>query len=971
MLPFEEQILSDLLEDPHGGLVVVSAGLPLHSIAASLLIVHHSSSGSILFLSASDSQKSSVLQSLQRLQDPNPNPNLPSELAGDLPGNQRAALYSSGAAFFVTARVLIADLLFPRAPPGSISSLIILNAHRLSDTSPEAFIARLLRRHSPRASVVAFSDRPLPLSSGFSKPERILKSLYIKKLHLWPRFHVLVSADLEKDPPEVVDVRVPMTAAMKGVQSAALEAMGACLRELRRTNKVDVDDLTVENGLFKSFDEIVRQQLDPIWHTLGKKTKQLVNDLKTLRKLVDYLVRYDAVTFLKYLDTLRVSEGGKSIWIYAESSYKIFEFAKKRVYHVLRADGSKISMNSKSAANKKRRVNDDNNKNRENEASCSDGGKGHINSGVMLEEVLEEAPKWKVLRELLEEIEEERRKVALSREDELGIEDTGEDTGIVMVACKDERSCLQLEACITKGPHQVMREEWGKYLLGKAELHGLQKRSKKKNQEPKGFGILNGEVANGPYENTDPSSISKLENDALLAAASEISHLASEEISVGDGSDPCATRGRSRKCRGRGRGRSKKASSKGQTPINRHKNPGDDKVIGKGCSAIEIQGAEKDTEDATDLEERSLLDASTDKAVLRRHSKDHDISESVCAKPLPPVQFYALESDKHILDVWKPSAIVVYHPDIAFVREIEVYKAENPSRKLKVYFLFYEDSTEVQKFEASIRRENAAFESLIRQKSLMMIPVDQDGRCIGLKSSSEPDLHGLQNSQTRKAGGRKTVEKEMQVIVDMREFMSSLPNVLHQKGMRIIPVTLEVGDYVLSPMICVERKSITDLFQSFASGRLYHQVETMSANDISDDVSPTSIISKLSLLVLHFPRLRLVWSRSVHATAEIFASLKMNQDEPDETKAIRVGVPSEDGVIENDVRAENYNTSAVEFLRRLPGVTDSNYRALMDGCNSLAELALLPIERLAELMGGQKLARTLKDFLDAKFPTLL
>lgn len=57
--------------------------------------------------------------------------------------------------------------------------------------------------------------------------------------------------------------------------------------------------------------------------------------------------------------------------------------------------------------------------------------------------------------------------------------------------------------------------------------------------------------------------------------------------------------------------------------------------------------------------------------------------------------------------------------------------------------------------------------------------------------------------------------------------MSSLPNVLHQKGMRIIPITLEVGDYILSPLICVERKSIQDLFMSFASGRLYHQVETM------------------------------------------------------------------------------------------------------------------------------------------------
>ena len=38
---------------------------------------------------------------------------------------------------------------------------------------------------------------------------------------------------------------------------------------------------------------------------------------------------------------------------------------------------------------------------------------------------------------------------------------------------------------------------------------------------------------------------------------------------------------------------------------------------------------------------------------------------------------------------------------------------------------------------------------------------------------------------------------------------------------------------------------------------------------------------------------------------------------------------------------------------------------------SLAELAVLPEEKLAELMGGQKAARTLRDFLYAKYPTLL
>lgn len=40
----------------------------------------------------------------------------------------------------------------------------------------------------------------------------------------------------------------------------------------------------------------------------------------------------------------------------------------------------------------------------------------------------------------------------------------------------------------------------------------------------------------------------------------------------------------------------------------------------------------------------------------------------------------------------------------------------------------------------------------------------------------------------------------------------------------MVPATLEVGDFVLTPEIVVERKSVSDLFGSFASGRLYTQV---------------------------------------------------------------------------------------------------------------------------------------------------
>ncbi|GFP96491.1 DNA repair endonuclease uvh1 [Phtheirospermum japonicum] len=952
MIQFHEHIISDLLEEPIGGLVVLSAGLGLPKLISSLLTLHDPSQGSVLILNASPPQKNSIDVDSQF-------PSITAELAA----HHRLSLYTSGGIFFITARILIVDLLTQRLPTTSVAGIILLNAHSLTDTSTEAFIVRIMRSSHRAVYVRAFSDRPHAMVSGFAKAERILKCLFLRRFHLWPRFQVYVSEHLEKNPPEVIEVRVPMSPYMIGIQKAVIEVMDACLKEMRKTNKVDVEDLTVENGLFKSFDEIVRRQLDPIWHTLGKRTKQLVSDLRTLRKLLDYLARYDAVTYLKYLDSLRASESFRSVWIFAESSYKIFEYAKKRVYHFGRPKSGKSIGPSKTVCAKKRKL--------DGKAKDRDDSSASANDGVVLEETLEEPPKWKVLRDILVEIQDERQKRAMAGEEVIAGGE-GDLNGTILVACKDEHSCMQLEDCIAKGRHEVMREEWEKYLLSKVELKALPKakHNQKKPKASKGFGVLDGVVPSVSGQTSDVSSISKPENDALLAAAYEISKRAKMDSEVKDGGS------NEEPSKGRKNGRNKKnpmignTDPKSETSIQSHT-----PLSKQEDKTIDILGNESESE-------------YIDRSVLRKHDQGPENTSQ-----FPSVHFHALESDQSILDVLQPSVIIVYHPDITFVREIEIYKSENPTKQLKVYFIFYEDSTEVQKFEASIRRENGAFESLIRQKSMMMIPVNQDEQLLGISSSQEPQSITAQNLITRKAGGKKEAEKEMQIIVDMREFMSSLPNVLHQKGLRIIPVTLEVGDYILSPLICVERKSIQDLYGSFSSGRLYHQVEMMSryyripvlliefsqdksfsfqsANDIADDVTPHSIISKLSLLVLHFPRLRIVWSRSLHATAEIFTVLKANQDEPHEAKAIRIGVPSEDGIIENDVRAENYNTSAVEFLRRLPGVTDSNYRSIMDGCKNLAELALLPIEKLAELMGGQKAAKTLRDFLDAKYPTLL
>lgn len=111
--------------------------------------------------------------------------------------------------------------------------------------------------------------------------------------------------------------------------------------------------------------------------------------------------------------------------------------------------------------------------------------------------------------------------------------------------------------------------------------------------------------------------------------------------------------------------------------------------------------------------------------------------------------------------------------------------------------------------------------------------------------------------------------------------------------------------------------------------------------------------------------------RSLHATAEIFASLKRNYDEPEAAAAAVVGLPvGADGRVAAQGSEAVVNQSAVEMLRKLPGVSDANYRALLAACNSLAELADMPLSQLEAVMGSARNAKMLRDFLDAPCPRL-
>lgn len=99
------------------------------------------------------------------------------------------------------------------------------------------------------------------------------------------------------------------------------------------------------------------------------------------------------------------------------------------------------------------------------------------------------------------------------------------------------------------------------------------------------------------------------------------------------------------------------------------------------------------------------------------------------------------------------------------------------------------------------------------------------------------------------------------------------------------------------------------------------------------------------MLTLAFPRLRIIWSSSPNATAEIFNDLKLSNPEPDPERAVLLGA-------EDNLEVEGgANAAAEELLRSLPGITDKNIKHIMSKVPSIKAFCQLELAQVQEIVG--------------------
>ncbi|ORY29555.1 hypothetical protein BCR39DRAFT_532115 [Naematelia encephala] len=614
------------------------------------------------------------------------------------------------------------------------------------------------------------------------------------------------------------------------------------------------------------------------------------------------------------------------------------------------------------------------------------------------EPVLEEQPKWSLLAKVLKEIEDTIARVTESHADAPG-------TNTVLIMTSSDRTCLQLRQYLTTmqptdppfGPQAGRRmmetlflsnwqhEKNGERLSNPAKMdNGLGRdevRVKKGEMEEKRQFEADKRAAKARGRGTPYYKRRRLRGGATMPGRQE-----QVEVELSH----------------------KEAMMRAQNAF-AGGNGNEDMQMQWALAESSTNGAQNGTIQSNETDIASITDPGSQLLARNGVIEEDDLDSQMSAQRLGVMRAYGLmpedfdtdygllapedtviirpyggEDDDILLQELRPRFVVMYEPNLPFIRRLEVYKNCNPGLALRVYQMTYTNSFEEERFLSTMQREAEAFKKLIEDRQGMVIPIYNNNPRMPMRDSTSKSKTTY---SSRNAGGGDTGE-EARIIVDIREIGALLPSLIDAAGVKVIPATLVVGDYILSPKMCVERKALPDLEASFANGRLHTQCEAMTAHyDIcilliefeedkfglrtredarreaagrskepDDGRDDFYLQSKLALLALTFPRLRVIWSSSPYETVRILSDLKLNHDEPDETLAILKG--QAEG--EKTLRERMENPAAVEMLRAIPGVNSHNLKYVMSKVEGIRQLVGLSKKEVVHLLGEENGAKAYK-----------
>jgi Fanconi anemia group M protein len=171
------------------------------------------------------------------------------------------------------------------------------------------------------------------------------------------------------------------------------------------------------------------------------------------------------------------------------------------------------------------------------------------------------------------------------------------------------------------------------------------------------------------------------------------------------------------------------------------------------------------------------------------------------------------------LDIPSTELVIFYEPIPSEIRNIQ--RRGRTARKMpgKVVILITKGTPDEGYYWASKRREKQMRSELELLRAKIQTSFE--------KASSFPLVVKEQRENQQVLESYDAGTDSIVIIVDHREYRSTVARLLTQKSLLVKPKMLDVGDYIVSSRIGVERKTVDDFLSSLISGKLFDQLQRL------------------------------------------------------------------------------------------------------------------------------------------------
>jgi Fanconi anemia group M protein len=213
-------------------------------------------------------------------------------------------------------------------------------------------------------------------------------------------------------------------------------------------------------------------------------------------------------------------------------------------------------------------------------------------------------------------------------------------------------------------------------------------------------------------------------------------------------------------------------------------------------------------------------------------------------------------------------------------------------------------------------------------------------------------------------------ESDVKIIVDHREYRSNVVRNLTIKGTSIEPKQLDVGDYILSSRIGVERKKVEDFLESLIGGKLFKQIarlrDTFSrpimiieGDDLytQRNINHNAIFGSLASISVDYG-VSILSTKNALETADLL-NVIAKREQKDDKKVVAI-------------RGEKTQMSLRErqqfIIEGLPNVSAVIAKRLLTHFGSIKDIANASTEELQEVKGvGKNIASDIINLLNANY----